>query len=105
MLNTWERVIVIIISVIAIMAVVQHYEKRAAKQSRYITELTKKNAGVSKWLYKSRKGFTECKVEKSKLRSNCFDFYKKCKKMVNQCDYIITNKKNCSYPQDYLERL
>lgn len=103
--NTWEKVIIILISVLTIMGIIQHYEKKAAKQSRYITELTQKNAGVSNWLHKTKKGFAKCKEERATLTRNCTLLYKKCKEAVSQCDDIITNKKNCAYPHDYLERL
>jgi hypothetical protein len=103
--KTWEKVIIILISVLTIMGIIGHYEKKAAKQTRYITELTQKNAGVSKWFHQTKKDFTKCKEEKERLKSNCYLLYRKCKEAVRQCDDIITNKKNCVYRQHYLRRL
>ncbi len=103
--NTWEKVIIILISVLTIMGIVGHYEKKTAKQTRYITELTQKNAGVSKWLHKTKKTAEKCKEETAAIKRSCIMLYQKCNKMAKECDDIINNRKNCAYPQDYLERL
>lgn len=99
-----ERIIIMLLTALTLLGVVGYYEKKHAKLLKNNTELNakyadlvKKNEQTSFYLYKIKK-------ENATIREKANKMIKKCSYIINTCDDIIKNKKNCGYAGDYLRR-
>jgi outer membrane murein-binding lipoprotein Lpp len=99
-----ERLVITFLTTLLVLGVIGYYERKGSKLVKNNTELNakyadlvKKNEQTSFYLYKIKK-------ENATIKEKANQMIKKCSYIINTCDDIIKNKKNCGYAGDYLRR-